>query len=45
MKMALPGAVPVSSETGLYEIRDRAQSYLADGIPPGETRGPARPGS
>ncbi|MCT1589542.1 phosphomannomutase/phosphoglucomutase [Kocuria palustris] len=39
MKMALPGAVPVSSETGLYEIRDRAQSYLADGIPPGETRG------
>ncbi|WP_137801874.1 phosphomannomutase/phosphoglucomutase [Kocuria sp. 2SI] len=39
MKMALPGAVPVSSETGLYEIRDRAQSYLTDGIPPGETRG------
>ncbi|MGW4857879.1 phosphomannomutase/phosphoglucomutase [Kocuria palustris] len=39
MKMALPGAVPVSSETGLYEIRDRAQSSLADGIPPGETRG------
>ena len=39
MKMALPGAVPVSSETGLYEIRDRAQSYLADGIPEGEIQG------
>lgn len=39
MKMALPGAVPVSSETGLYEIRDRAQSYLADGIPAGEVQG------
>jgi phosphomannomutase len=39
MKMALPGAVPVSSETGLYEIRDRAQSYLADGIPAGEAQG------
>ena len=39
MKMALPGAVPVSSETGLYDIRDRAQSYLADGIPAGETQG------
>ena len=39
MKMALPGAVPVSSETGLYEIRDRAQSYLADGIPAGKAQG------
>ena len=41
MKMALPGAVPVSSETGLYEIRDRAQTYLADGVPAGERRGGA----
>lgn len=32
MKMSKAGAVPVSSETGLYEIRDRAQAYLADGI-------------
>jgi len=33
MKMALPGAVPVSSDTGLFEIRDTAARYLADGIP------------
>ncbi|MCW2134864.1 phosphomannomutase/phosphoglucomutase [Arthrobacter sp. VKM Ac-2550] len=33
MKMALPGAVPVSSDTGLYEIRDTAARYLTDGIP------------
>lgn len=32
MKMSKAGAVPVSSETGLYDIRDRAQAYLADGI-------------
>ncbi|KAA9395409.1 phosphomannomutase/phosphoglucomutase [Kocuria coralli] len=32
MKMSKAGAVPVSSETGLYEVRDRAQAYLADGI-------------
>jgi len=31
--MALPGAVPVSSDTGLFEIRDTAARYLADGIP------------
>ncbi len=33
MKMAKAGAVPVSSDTGLYEIRDLAQSYLAEGLP------------
>lgn len=32
MKMSKAGAVPVSSESGLYDIRDRAQAYLADGI-------------
>ncbi|MDO5618678.1 phosphomannomutase/phosphoglucomutase [Kocuria sp.] len=33
MKMSKAGAVPVSSETGLYDIRDRAQAYLAEGVP------------
>jgi phosphomannomutase len=33
MKMALPGALPVSSDTGLFDIRDTAAAYLADGIP------------
>ncbi|WP_343319204.1 phosphomannomutase/phosphoglucomutase [Arthrobacter sp. TMP15] len=35
MKMTRPGAVPLSSETGLTQIRDVAQSYLSDGIPAG----------
>lgn len=39
MKMSKAGAVPVSSETGLYEIRDLAQSYLAKGIPSGDAQG------
>ena len=39
MKMAKAGAVPVSSETGLYEIRDLAQRYLDDGVPAGERTG------
>ncbi len=40
MKMAKAGAVPVSSETGLYEIRDLAQKYLNDGeIPAIENTG------
>lgn len=40
MKMSRPGAVPVSSETGLAEIKDRAEQYLADGdIPPVSTVG------
>jgi phosphomannomutase len=31
MKMAKAGAVPVSSDTGLFEIRDVAQGYLDSG--------------
>lgn len=31
MKMAKAGAVPVSSDTGLFEIRDMAQGYLDAG--------------
>ena len=34
MKMSKPGAVPVSSETGLYEVRDLAQRYLDAGEVP-----------
>ncbi|MFI7480872.1 phosphomannomutase/phosphoglucomutase [Kocuria sp. M1R5S2] len=34
MKMSRAGAVPVSSETGLYEIRDLAQRYLDEGAVP-----------
>ena len=37
MKMTRAGAVPLSSETGLIQIRDLAQTYLADGIPVGTT--------
>ncbi|MCZ2402808.1 phosphomannomutase/phosphoglucomutase [Paenarthrobacter sp. Z7-10] len=33
IKMAKAGAVPVSSETGLTQIRELAEKYLADGIP------------
>ncbi|NUL44320.1 phosphomannomutase/phosphoglucomutase [Cellulosimicrobium funkei] len=40
MKMAQAGAVPVSSDTGLYEIRDVAQRYLdAGAIPAVESTG------
>ncbi|GAA1667217.1 phosphomannomutase/phosphoglucomutase [Citricoccus zhacaiensis] len=40
MKMAKAGAVPVSSDTGLYEIRDVAQRYLDAGeIPAVEAPG------
>lgn len=39
MKMSKAGAVPVSSETGLMDIRDLAQSYLADGIPASGLKG------
>ncbi|MEV4900854.1 phosphomannomutase/phosphoglucomutase [Citricoccus sp. NPDC055426] len=34
MKMAKAGAVPVSSDTGLFQIRDVAQSYLDSGEVP-----------
>ncbi|WP_225873730.1 phosphomannomutase/phosphoglucomutase [Zafaria cholistanensis] len=33
MKMARAGAVPVSSDTGLFQIRDLAQTYLDEGLP------------
>ena len=40
MKMAKAGAVPVSSDTGLYEIRDVAQGYLEAGeIPAADAQG------
>ena len=40
MKMSQAGAVPVSSDTGLYEIRDVAQGYLDSGeIPPADSTG------
>ena len=40
MKMSQAGAVPVSSDTGLYEIRDVAQGYLDSGqIPAVESPG------
>ena len=37
MKMTRAGAVPLSSETGLTQIRDLAQTFLAEGIPAGST--------
>lgn len=33
IKMTRPGAVPLSSESGLVEIRELAEKYLAEGIP------------
>lgn len=39
MKMAKAGAVPVSSETGLYEIRDLAQQYLDSEVPTAPQQG------
>ena len=33
IKMAKAGAVPVSSDTGLFDIRDLAQTYLDEGLP------------
>ncbi|WP_129661146.1 phosphomannomutase/phosphoglucomutase [Rothia uropygialis] len=39
MKMAKAGAVPVSSETGLFEIRDAAQKYLSEGVTSVENTG------
>ncbi|MFW0179351.1 phosphomannomutase/phosphoglucomutase [Rothia sp. P7208] len=34
MKMSKAGAVPISSETGLFDVRDRAQDYLNEGSIP-----------
>ena len=40
MKMAKAGAVPVSSDTGLFQIRDVAEDYLETGeVPAGERTG------
>lgn len=40
MKMSKAGAVPISSESGLFEVRDLAQKYLDEGtIPAAETPG------
>ncbi|OMH23675.1 phosphomannomutase/phosphoglucomutase [Tersicoccus phoenicis] len=40
IKFSRAGAVPVSSESGLNEIRDAAQRYLAEGhVEPAERRG------
>lgn len=33
IKMSKASAVPVSSDTGLYDIRDLAQTYLDEGLP------------
>ena len=42
MKMAKPGAVPVSSDTGLFDIRDRAAELPGHGIPaPAPKRAPS----
>lgn len=39
MKMSQAGAVPVSSDTGLYQIRDTAQGYLDSGEIPAISSG------
>ncbi|HKU35022.1 MAG TPA: phosphomannomutase/phosphoglucomutase [Paenarthrobacter sp.] len=39
IKMAKAGAVPISSDSGLFDIRDLAQRYLAEGIPAARSRG------
>ncbi|WP_426006039.1 phosphomannomutase/phosphoglucomutase [Paenarthrobacter sp. NyZ202] len=39
IKMAQAGAVPISSDSGLFDIRDLAQRYLAQGIPAAGSRG------
>jgi phosphomannomutase len=39
IKLCLAGAKPVGQESGLTEIRDEAQRFLATGIPAGARRG------
>ena len=39
IKLCLAGARPVGQDSGLSQIRDDAQRYLADGIPTGEKSG------
>ena len=38
IKLCRPGAVPIGLDTGLGEIRDRAQAYLDGGMPPRRAR-------
>jgi phosphomannomutase len=39
IKLCRPGALPVGQDSGLAEIRDLAEGYLADGVPAVEDRG------
>ena len=39
IKLCRPGAKPVGQSTGLLDIRDRAQHYLAEGVPVVPARG------
>ncbi|BCW04259.1 phosphomannomutase/phosphoglucomutase [Arthrobacter sp. NtRootA1] len=39
IKMAKAGAIPISSDSGLFDIRDLAQRYLNEGIPEAESVG------
>jgi phosphomannomutase len=39
IKLCLAGAKPVGQESGLTEIRDEAQRFLAEGVPAADTRG------
>ena len=39
IKMTRAKAVAIGQDTGLAEIRDRATTYLADGLPPAEVSG------
>jgi phosphomannomutase len=39
IKLCLAGAKPVGQDSGLTQIRDEAQRFLADGIPTPETQG------
>jgi phosphomannomutase len=39
IKLCLAGAKPVGQESGLTQIRDDAQAFLAEGIPAGEATG------
>ena len=43
IKMAKAGAVPISSDSGLFDIRDLAQRYLDHGFPKAESAGTVAP--
>jgi len=38
IKMCRAGAVPIGQDSGLADIRDRAQAHLEEGLPPAEPR-------